>query len=471
MCLLPVIQLNLFYSFINFSQWSMLFNSLSIIFLLCLWNIFFNVFQFSKNYMKDFSAYFNSMLVMFMFSMITLIISDSWLMLFMGWEFLGVTSFFLILYYNNWNSLSGALLTMMTNRLGDMFFILSMLFFLSLFKSFMMLIIIMMMSLTKSAQVPFSGWLPAAMAAPTPVSSLVHSSTLVTAGIYVYFRFNIFMNYTFNKLMMLFFLLTMLLGSLSALMEEDLKKLIAFSTLSQLGLIFLSFYSSFVGLMFFHLFVHAFFKSILFIVGGMMIWSMNSSQLLSNCSKLDLSIMTILVLSLINMMSLMFSSGFLSKESLSLLFMFKSIKFVIVIIMIFFLTLAYTWRLMNFMFNNFTKTKSIINFNTFSVELKYMVFMIFFGKMWTNNWFYSLSWSFIFKMMLIIMLIMLILFKYIYSFIFLDLLLINFIFSKMSLLKIEKDSFNSFFYFLESYMMKLQNWKMVMLLTLVLVFF
>jgi NADH-ubiquinone oxidoreductase chain 5 len=91
-------------------------------------------------------------------------------------------------------------------------------------------------AITKRAQVPFSAWLPAAIAAPTPVSSLVHSSTLVTAGVYLLIRFN-FLFYFFSFLLFkVFFLFTMLVGGFCAFIEADLKKIVAMSTLSQLGM-------------------------------------------------------------------------------------------------------------------------------------------------------------------------------------------------------------------------------------------
>ena len=118
---------------------------------------------------------------------------------------------------------------------------------------------------TKRAQIPFSSWLPAAMAAPTPVSALVHSSTLVTAGVYLLIRFRRSFSDWLNTLLLLIAGLTIFIAGLSANFEYDLKKIIALSTLSQLGLIISILSLGFARLAFFHLLTHALFKALLFV--------------------------------------------------------------------------------------------------------------------------------------------------------------------------------------------------------------
>jgi len=133
-------------------------------------------------------------------------------------------------------------------------------------------------AITKRAQIPFSAWLPAAMAAPTPVSSLVHSSTLVTAGVYILIRFNFlfrFLNLSFFKTFSLF---TILLAGGCAWVEKDFKKIVAMSTLSQLGIIiFILCVGSWV-LAFLHMVIHAFFKSMLFLSTGSLMGQMGGTQ-------------------------------------------------------------------------------------------------------------------------------------------------------------------------------------------------
>jgi NADH-ubiquinone oxidoreductase chain 5 len=125
---------------------------------------------------------------------------------------------------------------------------------------------------TKRAQTPFSAWLPAAIAAPTPVSALVHSSTLVTAGIYVLIRFSERVSLEWRFFLFLLGTLTSIKGGLAAMFEIDLKKIIAMSTLRQLGLLVQCLGLGGVRVCLFHLITHALFKSLLFICGGVLIY-------------------------------------------------------------------------------------------------------------------------------------------------------------------------------------------------------
>jgi NADH-ubiquinone oxidoreductase chain 5 len=193
-----------------------------------------------------------------------------------------------VVFYSNSSSLESGLITVFRNRLGDVFFLLSFLFFyLSGRSSFdffsydflcFFVFLVFFGSITKRAQVPFSAWLPAAMAAPTPVSSLVHSSTLVTAGVYVLIRFNyIFFYYDFFFMKFLF-LFTMVLAGFCAVLEKDFKKVVAISTLSQLGMMVFVLSIGLWVLSFIHIIIHAFFKSILFLRTGSIISQVRGLQ-------------------------------------------------------------------------------------------------------------------------------------------------------------------------------------------------
>lgn len=139
--------------------------------------------------------------------------------------------------------------------------------------------LVLLAAITKRAQIPFSSWLPAAMAAPTPVSALVHSSTLVTAGIYLLIRFNVLLAGTkLGTFLLLFAGLTIFIAGLGANFEFDLKKIIALSTLSQLGLIIRILAIGFAKLAFFHLLTHALFKALLFMCAGAIIHNIRDSQ-------------------------------------------------------------------------------------------------------------------------------------------------------------------------------------------------
>jgi len=223
---------------------------------------------------------FAFILLSFILSIIILVFSRSWVTLIIGWDGLGLSSFLLVIYYRNSKRLSGGLLTFLTNRFGDALFILTFLninyigwFFLEFIEtktSMFFLFLIILGATTKRAQYPFCSWLPAAIAAPTPVSSLVHSSTLVTAGVYVLIRFN-FLVQGLIPLLCVISLATMTIRGFTANLELDFKKVIAISTLSQLGFIIFTLSLGYWSLAFFHVLFHAFFKSSLFLSTGSLI--------------------------------------------------------------------------------------------------------------------------------------------------------------------------------------------------------
>lgn len=192
-----------------------------------------------------------------------------------GWDGLGVTSFLLVIYFKNRKSLGRGILTSLTNRLGDCFLlVLLAVQFSQLLNSYVLTVLLLLTSITKRAQFPFSSWLPAAMAAPTPVSALVHSSTLVTAGIYLLIRFN----RLGTEWLLVVGSVTITMAGLCACAEIDLKKIVALRTLSQLGVIIVALSVKLKRLCFFHLTTHAIFKALLFIRVGISIHSVYGSQ-------------------------------------------------------------------------------------------------------------------------------------------------------------------------------------------------
>nr|AJW76291.1 NADH dehydrogenase subunit 5 [Mesocapnia arizonensis] len=234
------------------------------------------------------------LVLMFVMSMMFLIISPNLISILLGWDGLGLVSYLLVIYYQNVKSYNAGMLTALSNRIGDVAFLLAIawmlnfgswnyIFYLECMKNSMEMSIIgalmVLAAMTKSAQIPFSSWLPAAMAAPTPVSALVHSSTLVTAGVYLLIRFNVLLAGTkFGSFLLLFAGLTMFMAGLGANFEFDLKKIIALSTLSQLGLMMSILAMGFPKLAFFHLLTHALFKALLFMCAGAIIHNMKDSQ-------------------------------------------------------------------------------------------------------------------------------------------------------------------------------------------------
>nr|YP_009948019.1 NADH dehydrogenase subunit 5 [Anthalia sp. YD3030]QOH97187.1 NADH dehydrogenase subunit 5 [Anthalia sp. YD3030] len=251
---------------------------------------------YSKEYMSgDMNINrFIMLVLMFVLSMMLLIISPNLISILLGWDGLGLVSYCLVIYFQNVKSYNAGMLTALSNRIGDVALLLAIawmlnygswnyIFYLELMKTdFEMLIIgglVMLAAMTKSAQIPFSSWLPAAMAAPTPVSALVHSSTLVTAGIYLLIRFNMLIaNSVMGQLLLLLSGLTMFMAGIGANFEFDLKKIIALSTLSQLGLMMSILSMGYYKLAFFHLLTHALFKALLFMCAGAIIHNMMNSQ-------------------------------------------------------------------------------------------------------------------------------------------------------------------------------------------------
>nr|YP_010990138.1 NADH dehydrogenase subunit 5 [Polymesoda caroliniana]WOV69026.1 NADH dehydrogenase subunit 5 [Polymesoda caroliniana] len=287
------------------------------------------VMVFSGFYMAHevFMKRFISIVSLFVLSMNLLIFCPNFLMLMVGWDGLGVVSFLLVIYYMNKESLSAGMITAISNRVGDVFFILSIAILLckSGFEFFSLLFmvesvlscLVVLGSMTKSAQIPFSAWLPAAMAAPTPVSALVHSSTLVTAGVYAVFRFSFLVSFEMSFFLMVFSMMTLVMAGVSAVVEMDMKKVIALSTLSQLGVMMLSVSFGMKMLALFHLVVHAFFKALMFLcVGAVIFYSggVQDSRFSGGLwHKLPLVSMWFIICNL-SLMGLPFMSGFYSKD-------------------------------------------------------------------------------------------------------------------------------------------------------------
>nr|WAX39357.1 NADH dehydrogenase subunit 5 [Neostylopyga rhombifolia] len=236
---------------------------------------------------------FIMLVLMFVLSMMFLIISPNLISILLGWDGLGLVSYCLVIYYQNIKSYNAGMLTALSNRIGDVCLLMSIawmlnfgswnyIYYLELLKGSMEMEIISFLvviaAMTKSAQIPFSSWLPAAMAAPTPVSALVHSSTLVTAGVFLLIRFSAVFSDWLNIFILLISGLTMFMAGLGANFEYDLKKIIALSTLSQLGLMMSILSMGFSIMAFFHLLTHALFKALLFMCAGMIIHVMKDSQ-------------------------------------------------------------------------------------------------------------------------------------------------------------------------------------------------
>nr|YP_010934986.1 NADH dehydrogenase subunit 5 [Ornithodoros improvisus]WKW52634.1 NADH dehydrogenase subunit 5 [Ornithodoros improvisus] len=306
-----------------------LFDWMSLLFMSVVLFISSMVIMYSNDYMynEKLKIYFCYGVLLFVSSMLLMIVSPNLIMILFGWDGLGLVSYCLVIYYQNYKSDSAGMITVMSNRIGDVMILLSVVMLINFgcldfftFKTIFMVSGVMMVlaGMTKSAQIPFSAWLPAAMAAPTPVSSLVHSSTLVTAGVYLLIRLNLlFQIDVISKMLLYIALLTMLMSGLGAILEMDLSKIIALSTLSQLGLMLLILSLGGVDLSFFHMLTHAVFKAMLFLCAGFMIHSSMGSQDIRYMGVfyiMNPMISVAFSLSNLSLFGVPFLSGFYSKD-------------------------------------------------------------------------------------------------------------------------------------------------------------
>nr|AWV83803.1 NADH dehydrogenase subunit 5 [Cicadettana calliope] len=360
---------------------TMIFDFMSTMFLSTVMFISSVVILYSGTYMSNdkFINRFIYIVLGFVMSMILLIISPNMMSIIIGWDGLGLVSYCLVIYYQNLYSNNAGMLTALMNRIGDVAILMVISWMLNFgswnFFSFInkmdmnyMIVMIIIAGFTKSAQIPFSSWLPAAMAAPTPVSALVHSSTLVTAGVYLIIRFsNIIMNFDYIQVFMLISILTMLMSGISANFEFDLKKIIALSTLSQLGIMMTITMFGYPMLSFFHLIIHALFKATLFLCAGVLIHNFNNNQDIRMMGCLSFQMpLTITMMNIANMSlcGFPFMSGFYSKDLIMEMMCSNNINLLIMMFMYIGigLTSFYSARLTYFSMNmnfNFYKMSSL----------------------------------------------------------------------------------------------------------------
>nr|YP_009906693.1 NADH dehydrogenase subunit 5 [Elaeidobius kamerunicus]QLI52336.1 NADH dehydrogenase subunit 5 [Elaeidobius kamerunicus] len=342
---------------------------------------------------------FIMLMILFVCSMMFMILSPNLISILLGWDGLGLVSYALVIYYQNVKSFNAGMLTALSNRIGDAALLMSialmsnfggwnllnyMDFYTSNHIMMMISFFIILAAITKSAQIPFSSWLPAAMAAPTPVSSLVHSSTLVTAGVYLLIRFSPSFPSSFLDILLYLSLFTMFMAGLGANFEFDLKKIIALSTLSQLGMMMTILCLGNTDLAFFHLLIHALFKALLFMCAGAIIHNLGNCQDIRYMggiiSFLPLTC-TCMNISNFALCGIPFLSGFYSKDlvaeafSMEIMGIFTYLVFFISIG----LTVSYTIRLSYYvMFGDFNSISMILlSDNNNKIMLKGMIGLVF----------------------------------------------------------------------------------------------
>nr|QDO71904.1 NADH dehydrogenase subunit 5 [Lithophaga curta] len=311
---------------------SVIFDTVSGLFLSAVCVISGSVIIYCEWYMAEevFKSRFLGLVLFFVGSMICLITIPNFFTLLIGWDGLGLTSFLLVVYYQSRSSLGAGMITAISNRIGDVLIICCLgfmakegswtLYEVGGLNSYVWVVWgVVVAGMTKSAQIPFSAWLPAAMAAPTPVSSLVHSSTLVTAGVYLLYRCYPGLLIGSSALAMLSYvsLMTLVVAGSAALVEVDAKKVVALSTLSQLSMMMFSLAIGLPEIAFFHLISHAMFKALLFLCVGVVIHENSGFQdiryLGRGWARYPVS-MGCMCVALFSLCGMPFMSGFYSKD-------------------------------------------------------------------------------------------------------------------------------------------------------------
>lgn len=291
-------------------------DQLTSVFLLIITGVGFLIHVYSTAYMhneepKDFAKYF-AYLNLFVFSMLLLVMGGNFVIMFMGWEGVGLCSYLLIgFWFKNTNYNIAAKKAFVMNRIGDFGFLLAVFWLiakvgsvdfhhifdavsntktnpLTTFDITGITLLLFVGAMGKSAQIPLYTWLPDAMAGPTPVSALIHAATMVTAGIYMIARSNIL--YTLapvtQMVVAIIGLSTAILAATIAIKQNDIKKVLAYSTVSQLGYMFLGLgVGAYTGAVF-HVMTHAFFKALLFLGAGSVIHAMSNEQDIRNMGGL-----------------------------------------------------------------------------------------------------------------------------------------------------------------------------------------
>ncbi len=325
---------------------------------------------YSYGYMKHDSGFYRffAYLNLFIFSMFLLVMGKNFLILFFGWEGVGLCSYLLIgFWYHNLNYGHAARKAFIMNRIGDLGLLLGIFLLYQNFgtidfqqiatlvpqaKSSTLLIISICLfigAMGKSAQIPLYTWLPDAMAGPTPVSALIHAATMVTAGIYLVVRNNVLFaaHPTTHMIILNIGLLTAVFSAFIGLFQNDLKKILAYSTVSQLGFMFVALGVGAYSTAMFHLLTHAFFKALLFLGAGSVIHALSNEQDINKMGGLKNKIKITHITFLIGTLAIagfpLFSGFFSKDEILEKVFEFSKMHYVVLMFSAI-LTIIYMFR-------------------------------------------------------------------------------------------------------------------------------
>ena len=352
---------------------SLQFDQLSALFLLVITGIGSLIHIYSTAYMHEetaphFARYF-AYLNLFVFFMLILVLGSGYVTMFIGWEGVGLSSYLLIGFWfgnNNYNNAAKKAFVM--NRIGDLGFLLAIFWMLSQFGSVTytgvfekantipvsvltgITLLMFIGAMGKSAQIPLYTWLPDAMAGPTPVSALIHAATMVTAGIYMIARSNALFTLApiSQNVVAIIGISTALLAATIALKQNDIKKVLAYSTVSQLGLMFLALGVGAYTAGVFHVMTHAFFKALLFLGAGSVIHAMHHEQDIYKMgglkTKLPLTHFTFLI-GCLAIAGIPPFAGFFSKDEILTAALNKSVVYYILGVITSLMTAFYMFRM------------------------------------------------------------------------------------------------------------------------------
>ncbi len=361
-------------SFTGFTiSFSFLIDPLSVVMLLIVTGVGFLIHVYSIGYMKDDPGYnrFFSYMNLFVFFMMLLVMGAGYLIMFIGWEGVGLCSYLLIgFWFKTPEFNNAAKKAFIMNRIGDLGFLLGLFLLFLTFGSLDYLdifshaqnlhpgmgvitaitLLLFAGAVGKSAQIPLYTWLPDAMAGPTPVSALIHAATMVAAGVYMVARSNILFVLAPATLMVVTVtgLATALFAASIAIYQNDIKKILAYSTISQLGYMFLGLgLGAFTGAMF-HLITHAFFKGLLFLAAGSVIHAMGGEQDIRKMGGLGTPLkgtMWVFLIGTLTIVGIPPFSGFFSKDEILSAVFIQNVPLWIIAITGVMMTAFYMFRL------------------------------------------------------------------------------------------------------------------------------
>ena len=327
----------------NFNvSFSFLVDPLSVLMILVITGVGFLIHVFSVYYMSHDArpAKYFSYLNLFVFSMLILVLADNLFLMFLGWEGVGLCSYLLIgFWFTDKQKAAAGMKAFVVNRIGDIGFLLGMFLLFQQFASLEFGVLsevvgekgsgsikwacffLFMGAIGKSAQIPLYMWLPSAMAGPTPVSALIHAATMVTAGVYLIVRMNFLFVLAPEVLTLISWTgaVTAFVAALIACAQNDIKKVLAYSTVSQLGYMFVAAGLGAFTASMFHLLTHAFFKALLFLAAGTVIHALNGEQNIYRMGGLKKYLPVTWVCFLVGFLALIGMppfSGFFSKDEI-----------------------------------------------------------------------------------------------------------------------------------------------------------